>query len=63
VTFVHAEVYSDPEGTTVAPAVDALDLDYEPVIWVTDAGGVVRQRIDIVWDEADLTQLLKTSLA
>jgi hypothetical protein len=63
VTFVHAEVYSDPEGTTVAPAVDALDLDYEPVIWVTDASGVVRQRIDIVWDEADLTQLLKTSLA
>ncbi|MBI5089286.1 MAG: hypothetical protein HZB15_10640 [Actinobacteria bacterium] len=63
VTFVHAEVYSDPEGTEVAPAVDAIGLDYEPVIWVTDAAGVVRQRIDIVWDETDLEGLLASSLS
>jgi hypothetical protein len=62
VTFVHAEVYSDPEGTTVAPAVDAIGLDYEPVIWVTDASGIVRQRIDIVWDETDLVALLGSAL-
>ncbi|MGD9997989.1 MAG: hypothetical protein AB7L17_02335 [Ilumatobacteraceae bacterium] len=62
VTFVHAEVYSDPEGTTVAPAVDAIGLDYEPVMWVTDAGGVVQRRIDIVWDESDLVTLLKSAL-
>jgi hypothetical protein len=62
VTFVHAEVYSDPEGTTVAPAVDAIGLDYEPVIWVTDASGIVQQRIDIVWDETDLVAMLQSSL-
>jgi hypothetical protein len=58
VTFVHAEVYADPEGTTVAPAVEALTLEYEPVMFFTDAAGVVTSRVDIVWDAADLDQLL-----
>jgi hypothetical protein len=63
VAFVHAEVYSDPAGTAVAPAVDAIGLDYEPVIWITDATGVVTKRIDIVWDADDLNELLSTALA
>jgi hypothetical protein len=63
VAFVHAEVYSDPAGTAVAPAVNAIGLDYEPVIWVTDAAGVVTQRIDIVWDADDLNELLAASLS
>jgi hypothetical protein len=63
VTFVHAEVYADPEGTMVAPAVEALALDYEPVIWVADATGTVTSRIDIVWDAAELETLLAAALA
>jgi hypothetical protein len=63
VAFVHAEVYSDPAGTAVAPAVNAIGLDYEPVIWITDAAGVVTQRIDIVWDADDLNELLAASLS
>jgi hypothetical protein len=63
VTFVHAEVYADPKGTVVAPAVEDLTLDYEPVIWVTDAKGVVVTRIDIVWDAAELQTLLAAALA
>ena len=58
VTFVHAEVYADPEGTTVAPAVDALTLQYEPVMFFTDATGTITNRVDIVWDAAELAELL-----
>ncbi len=62
-SFVHAEVYADPAGTEVAPAVTALGLDYEPTIFVTDASGTVVQRIDIVWDEAELRELLAAALS
>lgn len=62
-TFVHAEVYADPQGTTVAPAVTATGLDYEPCIFVTDAGGTIVRRIDIVWDQDELASLLAESLA
>jgi hypothetical protein len=61
-TFVHAEVYADAEGTQVAPAVDAAGLDYEPAIWITDATGTITRRIDIVWDQDELTALLTDSL-
>jgi hypothetical protein len=63
VTFVHAEVYADPEATTVAPAVVEYGLEYEPVMWVTDASGTVVRRIDIVWDAQELDQMLAESLA
>lgn len=61
--FVHAEVYADPEATTVAPAVVEYGLDYEPVIWITDAAGTVVRRIDIVWDADELSELMAASLA
>lgn len=57
-TIVHAEVYADPAATTVAPAIDALTLQYEPVMFFTDAAGTVVNRVDIVWDRADLDELL-----
>ena len=62
-TFVHAEVYADPEATQVAPAVTATGLDYEPCIFVTDASGTIVRRIDIVWDQDELASLLADSLA
>jgi Ca2+-binding RTX toxin-like protein len=61
-TFVHAEVYADPEATEVAPAVTAYTLDYEPVVWITDAEGTVVRRIDIVWDADELGEMLAASL-
>lgn len=57
-TFVHAEVYADSAATTVAPAVAASGTDYEPLVFITDADGMVRERIDIVWDEADMAAAL-----
>jgi hypothetical protein len=62
VTFVHAEVYADPEATEAAPAVLEYTLDYEPVMWITDASGMVTRRIDIVWDADDLDEMLNASL-
>lgn len=58
-TFVHAEVYADNAATTVAPAVRALALDYEPLVFVTGPDGVVRERIDIIWDRADMAATLE----
>lgn len=57
-TFVHAEVYADNAATEIAPAVRALAIDYEPLVFVTDASGVVRERIDIIWDRADMAAAL-----
>lgn len=57
-SFVHAEVYADQAATTIAPAVTSLDLTYEPVIWITDAAGIVQRRIDVVWDRDELAEIL-----
>lgn len=56
--FVHADIYTDSTATKVAPAVEAYGLTYEPVLFVTDAAGVVRHRLDIVYDLAELRSVL-----
>jgi hypothetical protein len=58
-TFVHAEVYVDDTATTVAPAVEAVSLFYEPTIFVTDADGVVLDRLDSVWNTDELRETLE----
>ena len=57
-TFVHAEVYTDDTATAPAPAVEAVGLTYEPALFVTDANGVVVERLDAVWDETELVEVL-----
>ncbi|NDE81831.1 MAG: hypothetical protein EB037_13115, partial [Actinobacteria bacterium] len=47
--FVHADVYADKAGTTVAPAVNALSLTFEPVLFLTDTTGVITHRFEGVW--------------
>lgn len=49
VVIVHADVYADDAATEVAPAVKAYDMQYEPVLWVTDATGTIANRFDSVW--------------
>lgn len=56
--FVHAEVYTDNTATTTAPAVEAAALGFEPVLFVTDATGTVVDRLDAVWDETELAEVL-----
>jgi hypothetical protein len=54
VVMVHADIYSDQAATTVAPAIQALNVDYEPIIYFCDATGVVVDRLDGVWDKGEL---------
>lgn len=58
VAFVHAEVFTDGTATTTTPAVDAAFLTYEPVIWVTDAEGVIVERLDAIWDGTEVAEIL-----
>jgi len=58
VTFVHAEVYSDADATTIAPAVEAARMTYEPAVFVVDAAGVIVERLDAVFDRVELDAVL-----
>jgi hypothetical protein len=65
-SFVHAEVYADMTATTLAPAVESLEaigLFYEPVLFITDAAGVVLERIDSVWNTEELTEALNRAVS
>lgn len=59
--FVHADVYTDKSTSTVAPAVRAYKLSYEPVLFVTDSGGTLRERLDVVFDADELLSVLGAS--
>jgi hypothetical protein len=56
-TMLHAEVYATdytgPE-TDYAPIVDAFSLSFEPYLVIAGADGVIRQRLDVVWDADEL---------
>jgi hypothetical protein len=52
--FLHTEVYTDMTATTVAAGVEALQLSFEPVIFLIDATGTVVERLDVIVDEAEL---------
>ena len=56
--FLHAEVYTDNTATEVAPAVNALGLSFEPVIFLTDASGKIVERLDVIVDESELREQL-----
>ena len=49
---------SDPCATRVAPVVESLGMNYEPALFVTDAGGVVAARLDAVFDEVELASVV-----
>ena len=56
--FVHAEVYMDRAATRIAPAVEAYKLDFEPILYVTDGEGVLRHRLDGVFDVNEIREVL-----
>ncbi|MBM37204.1 MAG: hypothetical protein CL460_08545 [Acidimicrobiaceae bacterium] len=58
---IHVEVYSNPTGDElgpIAPAVEAMGVGYEPFIFLIDEGGMVLRRLDHIWDNAELRELL-----
>lgn len=56
--FVHADVYTDRTTTKVAPAVTAYSLDFEPVLYIANAQGVLVNRLDAVFDVDEIRDAL-----
>lgn len=56
--FVHADVYADKNATTLASAVTAYKMSFEPVLFVADAQGIIRNRLDGVFDRAEIATVL-----
>ncbi len=61
VTCVHAEIYTDATLSTVAPAVTALNMTYEPALFVIDDDGVLVDRLDAVFDEVEVRESLEAN--
>lgn len=58
ITYIHAEIYVDNSATTVAPAVGALNMTYEPALFITDDQSVVTDRLDGVFDADEILERL-----
>ncbi len=58
ISYVHTEIYSDVEATVVAPAVVDLGLQFEPLLYLVGADGVVTRRLDVIYDRAELKSAL-----
>jgi hypothetical protein len=62
--FVHAEVYTDAAAmgdasqATLAPIINTYGLTFEPSLFVADATGTIRTRLDNVYDRAELRDAL-----
>ena len=59
-TMLHAEIYTDDTATIVAPAVEALNMTYEPALFITDAKGVLVERFDAIFDAVEITEAFTT---
>lgn len=60
IVFVHAEVYTDRTATTVAPAVRAYYMDFEPSLFITDPQGVLAHRLDAIFDADEVNSVLSS---
>ena len=58
-TWVHAEVFTDNTATVPTDAVGAAELQFEPALFVIGADGNVIERIDAVWYETELVEVLE----
>jgi len=63
IVMVHADVYADNAATEVAPAVNALGVQYEPIIYFCTADGTIIDRLDAIWDASELTERIDALLA
>jgi hypothetical protein len=57
-SWVHAEVYTDNTATTPTDAVTAANLSFEPALFVIGTDGNVVERLDAVWNESELVEVL-----
>lgn len=66
VTFLHAEIYTNPAQNSqppvagdFAPVVDELGLPFEPVMYTVGADGVVRDRLDYIFDGTEINETIR----
>ena len=57
-TLLHVEVYADETARETSPTVAALGLRHEPSLFLADAGGTVRSRLDYTFDATELDDSL-----
>lgn len=57
-TFIHTEVYQDKGATKVTPAVTDYYMTFEPALFITDSNGILRVRLDSVFDEEEIRDAL-----
>ncbi|MCU1345458.1 MAG: hypothetical protein JWL70_1724 [Acidimicrobiia bacterium] len=67
IQIVHSEVYSakfppSGEAPPYAPALTAYHLGFEPCLFLAGADGVIRQRLDVIYDNAEVTAALNSLL-
>ena len=55
---IHVEVYVDETARETAPAVDALGLTFEPSLFLAAPDGTVTDRLDSIFDGAELDEAL-----
>jgi hypothetical protein len=58
VAVIHAEVYVDRNAQQTTPTVDALGLDFEPSLFLAAPDGTVTDRLDSIFDGAELDEAL-----
>ncbi len=58
VVMVHAEVYTDTTIRETTEAVKAYRMPFEPALFIADAQGTIVERIDSIWDGAELRETL-----
>jgi hypothetical protein len=63
VRMLHAEIYTDLQGKTLTPAVQAYHLESEPFLFLAGADGVVRDRLDNAYDRVEVRQALSRLVA
>jgi hypothetical protein len=62
-TMVHAEIYTDSTLQAVAPAVTAYHMSFEPSLFIADSKGVLVERLDSIYDAAELAAALDRASA
>jgi hypothetical protein len=58
IAVIHAEVYVDRSARQTTPTVDALGLTYEPSLFLASPDGTVTERLDSIFDGAELDAAL-----
>jgi hypothetical protein len=60
--MVHAEIYTDDTLESIAPAVTAYHMNFEPALFVADDQGILVARLDSIYDTRELTAALDLAM-